>query len=189
MSSALSYIPELTWNESSWAGALDASGGGLSTVYPRPGWQSGPGVPAGNMRMVPDIAASSAIHDAYVIQFQGSSYYIAGTSAATPSLASVMALVLQNAGTPWGNVNPNLYTLASQQAAGGPAVFHDITSGNNSVPGVTGYSAGPGYDMTTGLGSVNAFLLVNSWNNSRASNFALASNSSSLTVSPGSPHT
>jgi len=189
MSSALSYIPELTWNESSWAGAIIASGGGVSTIYPKPGWQSAPGVPTGNMRVVPDIAASSAIHDAYVIQIQGGAFYIAGTSAATPSLASVMALVLQNVGAPWGNVNPNLYTLASQQAAGGPAVFHDIASGNNSVPGVTGYNAGPGYDMVTGLGSVDAFLLVNSWNNGAASNFTLATNPSSLTVSPGSANT
>ena len=189
MSSALSYIPELTWNESSWAGAIVASGGGISTVYPRPGWQSAPGVPAGTMRLVPDVAASSAIHDAYVIQIQGGPFYIAGTSAATPSLASVMALVLQNAGSRQGNANPALYTLASQQAAGGPAVFHDITGGNNSVPGVTGYSAGPGYDMTTGLGSVDAFLLVNSWSNSRASNFSLSSLSSNLTVAPGNTTT
>ncbi len=186
MNSALSYIPELTWNESSWAGAIIASGGGISTVYPRPGWQSAPGVTAGTMRLVPDIAASSAVHDAYVIEIQGGAFYVAGTSAATPSLASVMALVLQNAGSRQGNANPALYTLASQQAIGGPTVFHDITGGNNSVPGVTGYSAGTGYDMTTGLGSVDAFLLVNSWNNSRSSNFALSSYSSSLTVVPGS---
>jgi subtilase family serine protease len=77
MSSALSYIPELTWNESSWAGAILASGGGISTVYPRPGWQSAPGVPTGTMRLVPDISASSGIHDAYVIQIQGGAYYVA----------------------------------------------------------------------------------------------------------------
>ena len=184
MSSALSYIPELAWNESSWAGAIFATGGGVSTIYPRPSWQSAPGVPAGNWRLVPDIAASSAVHDAYVIQIQGGAFYIGGTSAATPSIASVMALVLQNSGGPWGSVNPALYTLASQQSTGGPAVFHDITSGNNSVPGVTGYNAGVGYDMTTGLGSVDAFLLVNSWSNSRASNFSLATNPSSLSVGP-----
>ncbi len=185
LSSALSYIPELTWNESSWAGAIIASGGGISTVYARPGWQSAPGVPTGTMRLVPDIAASSAVHDAYVIEIQGGAYYVAGTSAATPSLASVMALVLQNAGSRQGNANPAFYTLATQQASGGPAVFHDITGGNNSVPGVTGYSAGTGYDMTTGLGSVDAFLLVNSWSNALASNFSLGSNSSSLAVTPG----
>src|SRR5271157_4872690 len=185
MSSALSYIPELAWNEDGWSGMLGtASGGGISSFYLRPSWQSGPGVPAGTQRLVPDVAASSAVHDAYVLQVQGKPFYGGGTSAAAPSMASVMAIVLQNAGGTLGNVNPALYTLASQQAAGGPAVFHDITSGNNSVPGVTGYNAGPGYDMVTGLGSVDAFLLVNSWSNIRASNFTLATSSSSLTVSP-----
>ena len=185
--SALSYIPELAWNETGWSGMINSSsGGGVSTVYPKPGWQSAPGVPTGSMRYVPDIAATSAIHDAYVIQIQGKPFYIAGTSAAAPSLASVMALVLQNLGAPLGNVNPGLYTLAGQQAAGGPAVFHDITTGNNSVPGVAGYGASPGYDMVTGLGSVDASLLVTSWSNSLASNFTLATSSPSLTVSPGS---
>jgi len=189
-SSVLSYIPELAWNETAWSGMIGtASGGGISTVYAKPGWQSAPGVPAGAMRYVPDIAAASAVNDAYVIQVQGAAYYAGGTSAATASLASVMALVLQNTGAPLGSVNPGLYTLASQQAAGGPAVFHDVTSGNNSVPGVPGYSAGTGYDMVTGLGSVDAFLLVNSWSNIRASNFTLASTFSSLTVSPNSSAT
>ena len=184
--SALSYIPELAWNETGWSGTiLTASGGGVSTVYPKPGWQFGPGVPTGSMRNVPDIAATSAIHDAYVIQIQGKPFYIAGTSASAPSLASVMALVLQNAGAPWGNVNPSLYILASQQSGGGPAVFHDITSGNNGVPGVTGYSAGPGYDMVTGLGSVDALLLVNNWGNSSAWNFALTPGSNSVSVGQG----
>ena len=188
--SALGYIPELAWNETGWSGMINtSSGGGVSTVYAKPDWQSAPGVPTGAMRYVPDISAASAVHDAYVIQIQGKPFYVAGTSAAAPSLASVMALVLQNAGAPWGNINRALYTLATQQAAGGPAVFHDITSGNNSVPGVTGFSAGAGYDMVTGLGSVDAFLLVNSWNNSLASNFTLATDSSSATVSPGSSKT
>jgi pseudomonalisin len=186
-SSVLSYIPEQAWNETSWSGMINtSSGGGVSTVYSKPGWQSAPGVPAGNMRYVPDISATSAVHDGYVIQIQGKPFYVAGTSAAAPSLGSVMALVLQSAGAPLGNINPALYTLAGQQAAGGPAVFHDITSGNNSVPGVAGYSAGPGYDMVTGLGSINAFLLVNSWSNSLASNFTIAASSSTLSVLPGS---
>jgi len=184
--SVLSYIPELAWNETNYSGMINtSSGGGVSTVYALPGWQSAPGVPAGSMRFVPDISATAAVHDGYVIQIQGKPFYVAGTSASTPSLASVMALVLQRAGAPLGNVNPSLYTLASQQASGGPAIFHDITSGNNSVPGVTGYNAGPGYDLVTGLGSIDAFLLVNGWSNSRASNFTLATNTATLSVSPG----
>ena len=182
--SVLGYIPESAWNETSWSGMLGtASGGGVCTVYAKPSWQSAPGVPAGAKRFVPDLSATSAINDAYVIQIQGGTFYAAGTSAATPSLASVMALVMQNVGGPLGNINPALYTLATQQASGGPRVFHDITSANNSVPGVSGYSAGQGYDLATGLGSIDAFVLVNSWRNSSASNFALGSSTSSLALS------
>jgi len=185
-SSALSYIPEQAWNETSWSGTiLTATGGGVSTVYPRPAWQVGPGVPAGTMRLVPDLAASSAINDAYVIQIQGAPFYVAGTSASTPSIASVMALVLQSTGARLGNVNPALYTLATQQSSGGPAIFHDVTAGNNSVPGVTGYAAGTGYDMTTGLGSVDAFVLVNSWANSATSNFSLSAQAPASGITAG----
>src|SRR5208283_2345385 len=51
----------------------------------------------------------------------------------------------------------------AQYGSGGAQVFHDITSGNNSVPGVTGYASAAGYDMATGLGSVDASALVNNW--------------------------
>ena len=56
-----------------------------------------------------------------------------------------------------------LYSLGNAQYSGGAAVFHDITAGNNSVPGVIGYPAGPGYDLASGLGSVDAFALSNAW--------------------------
>jgi hypothetical protein len=185
--SALSYIPEAAWNETASSGTIGAaSGGGISAVYPRPSWQAAPGVPQGNKRCVPDIAAAAGLDTPYLVQFKGASFIGGGTSAATPSLASLMALVLQNTGEgPLGNLNPALYALATQQAAGGPNVFHDIVLGNNSVPGLTGYSAGPGYDLTTGLGSVDAFLLVNNWKTSTTSSFALAADSASLSVTAG----
>ena len=185
-SSVLSYIPEVAWNESGWSNALFASSGGVSSVYPKPAWQSAPGVPADGMRDVPDVSMTAAIHDAYIIQIQGQMFYVAGTSAATPSLASVMALVLENAGTPQGNANPILYSLANQQlTANGPAIFHDITSGNNSVPGVTGFNAGTGYDLVTGLGSIDASLLVNSWTSRPAPNFTLSLASAGVSVVAG----
>src|SRR5437899_12904531 len=75
-----------------------------------------------------------------------------------------MALVLQKTGVRQANVNSTLYRMGrNQYVSGGPAVFHDISSGNNSVPGVTGYTSGVGYDLATGLGSVNADALVNDW--------------------------
>ena len=72
------------------------------------------------------------------------------TSASTPSFASLFAIVNQKYNGTQGNINPALYPLAIKQAQGGAAVFHDITSGNNTVPGVSGYAAGVGYDMASG---------------------------------------
>jgi subtilase family serine protease len=188
MASALSYIPEAAWNESGSSG-LWSGGGGVSTVYTKPSWQSAPGVPADGMRDVPDVSMSAAIHDSYVIVLNGSMSAVGGTSAAAPSLASAMALVVQDAGAAQGNLNPNLYKLATRQlSGGGAAVFHDITGGNNSVPGVTGFSAGAGYDQATGLGAIDASLLVNHWGDANAT-FAVAAASSSLTVGKGSSNT
>jgi subtilase family serine protease len=64
-SSALSYIPEVTWNESA-AGGLWSSGGGASTIYAKPSWQTGTGVPADGKREVPDVSLGAAGHDGYV---------------------------------------------------------------------------------------------------------------------------
>jgi subtilase family serine protease len=188
MSSALSYIPEVAWNESGWSNALFATGGGASSVYSKPTWQTAPGVPADGKRDVPDISMTAAIHDAYMIEIQGRLFLVAGTSAATPSLASVMALVLEKTRAPQGNANPNLYSLANLQlSSNGVAIFHDITSGNNSVPGVTGFNAGTGYDQATGLGSVDANLLVNHWNDTRALTFSLTPSASGANVAVGTP--
>jgi hypothetical protein len=163
--SARSYIPETVWNESGInAGktGLSATGGGASIKYSKPGWQLGLGVPNDNYRHVPDVALDAAAHDGYLIYFKGTQQSASGTSLAAPSWASIMALLVQNY-EPQGNPNARFYSLANQQQAGGPAVFHDITSGNNSVPGQTGFSAAKGYDQATGLGTVDALALVNHW--------------------------
>jgi subtilase family serine protease len=188
--SALSYIPEVVWNESGSSG-LWASGGGASTVYAKPSWQAGPGVPADGKRDVPDVSLTAAGHDGYLIYLNGGMGVVGGTSAATPSLASIMALVLQAAGTRAGNANPTFYTLASRQAlSGGAAVFHDVTSGTNNVPGVSGYSATGGYDLATGLGSIDAYLLVNHWSEGNAvPAFQLSASSSSVSFAPGASGT
>ena len=66
--SARSYIPERAWNDSGNGKLLAASGGGVSAAYPRPDWQTGPGVPNDNARHVPDIAfTASRDHDPYLI--------------------------------------------------------------------------------------------------------------------------
>ena len=174
--SALSYIPEASWNESG-PGGLGSSGGGSSVIYAKPVWQTGPGVPDDNARDLPDISLSAAGHDGYIVISSGSMGAVGGTSASAPSMAGIMALLNQYQVSKGfqqkpglGNINPQLYRLA--QSA--PSAFHDITAGDNIVncaqgspdclTGSFGYQAGPGYDMATGLGSVDANNLATLWN-------------------------
>jgi uncharacterized protein (TIGR03437 family) len=176
---AMSYIPEMAWNETVAAGAIRATGGGPSILYAKPAWQTGLGVPNDGVRDVPDVAMPAAtLHDGHWECSGGvCDTYGGGTSAATPVFAGIVALLNQSLaskgtqGQPGsGNINPDLYRLAHATTN----VFHDITVGNNIIPcaigttscttGKFGFSAGPGYDMTTGLGSVDVANLVNSWN-------------------------
>jgi uncharacterized protein (TIGR03437 family) len=174
--SALSYIPEAVWNQSSSAGLL-ASGGGASRLYPKPAWQTGTGVPNDTVRDVPDLAFSAASHDPYAIYYEGGNAGAYGTSCGTPSMAGIVALLNQyqiGKGVQklpgLGNINPQLYRMAETV----PSAFHDIVSGDNIVPcaqgspdcttGSFGYPAGPGYDMATGLGSLDANNLFTMWN-------------------------
>jgi len=159
LGTAQSYIPEVVWNES--GSGLAAGGGGASIQWPKPSWQTGPGVPADGARDVPDLAMSAAAHDGYLIYYNGNLSVVGGTSAASPSLASLFTIVNQKYSGMQGSINPTLYALAVKQSQGAVAVFHDITSGNNTVPGVAGYAAGVGYDLATGLGSVDGLQLVN----------------------------
>ncbi len=191
--SVLSYIPEIAWNESgnvAGGSGLFATGGGASTVYTKPSYQAGPGVPADGARDVPDVALSSASHDGYLI-IQGHTATssglaaVGGTSAASPSFAGIMALVLQKTGAAQGNANTTLYSMAQTQFAGGTVVYHDTTSGDNSVPGVSGFTAGAGYDQATGWGSVDASALVNLWNNNATPDFILAATPQSQSVNQG----
>jgi uncharacterized protein (TIGR03437 family) len=177
--SVLSYIPEAGWNNSG-AGGLAASGGGYSTYFAKPAWQNVPGVPAGSFRVVPDVAmAASATHDYYILvsadSCAGGVCPDGGTSAASPVFAGIVALLNQYgeaqglSGGGMGNINPALYALYTST----PNAFHDITEGNNIVScvigsldcssGSYGYIAGPGYDMVTGLGSVDAANLITQW--------------------------
>ncbi|HUA61147.1 MAG TPA: protease pro-enzyme activation domain-containing protein, partial [Verrucomicrobiae bacterium] len=177
VASALSYIPEVAWNESGANGGSDlwAGGGGSSTVWSRPAWQTGTGVPSGAARLTPDVALSAAGHDGYVIEQEGSLYLVGGTSAAAPSFAGLMAIVNQYTHASNGNPNSRLYALASSA----PSAFHDITGGSNAVPcesgspdcsvgKMTGYGAAAGYDLATGLGSVDAAVLVANWGSTAA---------------------
>jgi subtilase family serine protease len=172
--SARSYIPEMVWNDDLALSLLWAGGGGTSIVFPKPPWQAGPGVPSDNARHMPDLAmAASFYHDGFYIIKNGAASITGGTSAAAPVFAGVLALlnhylvankIMSTPGL--GNVNPTLYQLANATRT----VFHDITVGNNIVVCVTGtpncssgamgFSAAPGYDLASGLGSVNVAQLL-----------------------------
>ena len=192
--SALSYIPELAWNESgsvSGGSGLWATGGGASNSFTKPTWQSAPGVPADGRRDVPDVSLSAAGHDGYLI-FQGHTSgvnglgAVGGTSASSPSFAGLMALVVQKTGARQGNANTVFYQMATSQYGGtGVAVFHDVTSGNNTVPGVSGFSCGIAYDQATGLGSVDGALLVNNWGAATSPDFSVSAAPASVSVVQG----
>lgn len=162
--SVLMPIPEVSWNESgSVAGGhgVLASGGGVSSVYARPSWQSVPGVPAGSQRFVPDVAVSAGGATPYYLVHLGSLIPVYGTSACAPAFAGVAGLLEESAGARLGSLNPLLYELGRRQYAEGTlSVFRDVTSGSNTVPGVVGFDAGPGYDAVTGLGSPDGAALA-----------------------------
>jgi len=140
-----SRLSEASWFVTTLDGNLQSGGGGISTRFTRPSWQSGAGVPAGNMRCVPDI--SEHANKLFTV-FQGLDTYFRGTSFSTPIWAGFCALINQAraaAGSkPIGALGPRVYPLI------GTPAFFDITTGNNGV-----YSAGPGYDCSTGIGTPN----------------------------------
>ena len=146
-----------------------ATGGGVSTVFARPSYQDSVAGVVGDHRGVPDISMSAACSGLVNVyqSFPGepAGWYVAcGTSEATPLFAGIVALADQLAGHSLGLINPALYVLSAAQAPG----LVDVTAGNNSVSfiqnntlvRVTGYRAGPGYDLASGTGTVNADLFV-----------------------------
>ncbi|WP_260734792.1 protease pro-enzyme activation domain-containing protein [Tunturiibacter lichenicola] len=194
--SLLSYVPEVAWNEDSTSLGIAAGGGGASSHFARPTWQTGvPGIPYGSSRMLPDIALQASIEspgflmctdDLSFIGAEGQTsscedglvgsnnkYTVAGgTSFAAPIFAGLIAILNQAEHTiGQGNINPILYSLASNPKSYASA-FHDITAGSIAcvqgvsgcaAPGESGYAAAPGYDEATGLGSVDFNNLVTAW--------------------------
>ncbi len=146
-----------------------ASGGGLSIFFTRPSYQDGVKAIVGNHRGVPDISMSASCDgsvDTYST-FAGNPVGwtpTCGTSEATPLFAGIVALADQMAGHPLGLINPALYTLAAEGAAG----IVRVTSGDNTVSfiqgggehTVRGFTARNGYDLDTGVGTVNAAFFV-----------------------------
>jgi subtilase family serine protease len=136
------YGSEVVWQDG------EAASGGARARGPRPRWQHG----RRSHRTVPDVSLPAA--SIYPIALNGQvGCCIGGTSAAAPSWAGLVAMLNQQRGGPVGLLNPALYALGRAQAAGGPAVFHDIVVGSNGTTLTWGYPAEPGYDLATGWGT------------------------------------
>ena len=133
---------EVVWNNGDgWA-----TGGGVSAAFPLPDWQKKMRVPplGGKLgRGVPDVAGNADSTTGYKVRVDGRDAVIGGTSAVAPLWAGLIALLNQSLGKPVGYLNPQLYSNAAARGT-----FRDITAGNNGA-----YSAGPGWDPCTGLGS------------------------------------
>jgi kumamolisin len=139
-----SISSEQVWNELS--SNEGATGGGVSEIFSLPTYQQAARVPAAPNgfvgRGVPDVAADADPESGYKVVVDGQESVIGGTSAVAPLWAGLLARINQALGKNVGYVNPLLYSAAAE------STFHDITSGSNGD-----YSAGPGWDACTGLGT------------------------------------
>jgi subtilase family serine protease len=157
--------PDVVWNDSALIGSPFASGGGPSSVFDRPDYQNSVRNVVGRARGTPDISMSAALDGGVWIQLSfacdrcGPFSIAAGTSVATPLFGGVVALADQVAGKPLGQIDDALYSMPY----GGGLV--DVTQGNNDggpftnsdgkTYDVPGFDAGPGYDLASGLGTVD----------------------------------
>jgi hypothetical protein len=185
--------------------------------YAKPSWQNAHGVPADGVRDLPDVSLFAAVDKnlsaqaicanagdcAPVTTGEPQVLLVGGTSASTPAMAGIMALVNQKFGRQ-GQANFTLYALARQQ----PAVFHDVTVGSNDilcVPQATGcttpvpnvstffaeswgvYAAAPGYDLASGLGSLDVNVLLSNWNKISFLSTSTSLQLSSSSIAHGTP--
>jgi kumamolisin len=138
-------------SEVGWAG----SGGGESIFFARPTWQTGAGVPAGTQRLVPDVSLVGDGSTGVLVILNGAPFPVpvAGTSLSAPVWAGFCALINEacaKANKPFlPFLNPKIYPLL------GTACFRDITAGSNGA-----FTAGPGYDLVTGIGVPNVAELI-----------------------------
>jgi subtilase family serine protease len=149
------YATEQVWNDGS-----GATGGGLSQVFTKPGYQVGSGVPNDGMRDVPDISLIASPNYPGVFfadDVNGVAQMeccIGGTSLSAPVWAGFVTVIGQLTGNSrLGNFNRIIYPLADTKYS--TAGFHDITIGNNNFNGVIGFNAGPGFDQTSGWGTID----------------------------------
>jgi subtilase family serine protease len=139
------YETAWSWNDYYQWG----TGGGFSTFFNQPSWQSGPGVPSGETRGDPDVSWDADPLTGVLVYINDSLGVIGGTSVGSPSWAGSMALIDQAAGHNLGLINPSLYSIMNNSSEYAKA-FHDITVGDNN-PNL----AGTGWDPLTGVGTPN----------------------------------
>lgn len=146
------YEGEIVWNEPE----IGAGGGGFSVVYDEPSYEEGT-IHGGKHRGEPDVSYSAAVEHGLLtyIDIPGlpvGMYLFGGTSAGSPQWAAILAIADQKVGYNLGFINKALYHIG--QARGHDfASFLDVTIGNNAFGGIPGFSAGPGWDAASGLGS------------------------------------
>jgi len=206
------------WGQATATDAAYATGGGVSQVYARPGWQAAEGVPAsdpagdtasgvgsGHHRYLPDVvmpaAAGSASGLAYCYAGEtgadGCWLVTGGGSAGAAAMFAGLAAVVAQKYGPQGNVAGNLYALSRDASAG---AVEDIAAGNARLvcvagsagcgqAGSIGFAAEAGYDLATGLGTVNAAKLVENWLQAQANGSLVATivetNPAGVTLNPG----
>ena len=161
-------ISETVWNDQlSGAPGAGATGGGTSDVFALPEWQASAGVPVrapsspvppspptpAAWRGVPDVAGNADPGTGYEVLVNGEIHVYGGTSAVAPLWAALIVRLAQAAGKPFGLLQPLLYAGITP-GVGAPG-FNDITDGSNGT-----YSAGPGWDPCTGLGSPDGEALL-----------------------------
>jgi subtilase family serine protease len=163
------YLGEIVWNEF----GSESSGGGYSVLFDEPSYQQGT-IHGGKQRGVPDVAYNAAVNHGVLTYLNipglpAGFYLFGGTSAGSPQWAAITAIADQKANGRLGFINTALYRIGQAQSLYS-ASLHDVTSGNNSVTEfdvnnspvpIAGFSAGVGWDPTTGLGSPIADHLVN----------------------------
>lgn len=163
--------PDTVWNDTNLFGSPAAGGGGVSTVFSRPTYQNGVKPQVGAGRGFPDVSMSAAVDGAALVYLdhgaaQGPAgfYLIGGTSEASPLLSGIVAIADQMAGHGLGLLNPALYRME----AAGDAGLVDVTGGTNTVTfpqsgaehTVLGWDARAGYDLASGLGTIDAAQFV-----------------------------
>ena len=215
--------------------------------YSKPSWQNAPGVPADGVRDIPDVSlAAASAHDAYTFCFEGGCQWttnsdgtlsiqnaniIGGTSAASPSMAGIMALVEQKHGLFQGLANYQFYSIAAQSkntcdssqrtdpTQASSCVFNDVTAGSNAIgcfsgsqdcqgtdqpvqvglkmpeavffpdSQMDGHTAATGYDLGSGLGSVDVANLIAAWGTLSTTSSTTTLKLSDTTFTHGTPIT